>query len=95
MHSTNGDAPKTCSTVTPHLERLEQAHGDLHAPALAVADAVHAPLRVNVKHLHQLGAAHGVAAGRGAQHLQRGEVALQSDDEQPCVNDVPNGFKVP
>ncbi len=41
--------PMRC--LRAHLEGLEQAHANLHAPPLALRHHVHAPRRVNVQHL--------------------------------------------
>lgn len=66
-----------------------EAHGELHAAALAVADGAHAPARVDVEHADQL-----VAAGRvrvatdAAQQLDDANVGPHDGIEHPLQPQV-------
>lgn len=72
----------------------QQAHGELHAPPLPVADRVHAPARVNVQEGDELVAprGEGVAANGGE---QRGDVDVGAHDgvEDPFGAEVRDAFE--
>ena len=61
---------------TACLEGLQEAHEQLDAPPLAVADQVHAPVQVDVQHIQQLGLALGVDIRQAIDHLGNREVSL-------------------
>lgn len=72
-----------------HRPRTHQAHGQLHAAALAVAHGAHAPGRVDVQHVHELVAARGVGiAADGAQELVDANVGAHDGVEDPLEPQV-------
>jgi len=60
-----------------NIKGLQQAKADLHPAPLSVRDSVHAPVRIDVKHLHELSSPHWIHARKTIQHFGSRKVTLK------------------
>jgi len=60
-----------------NIKGLQQAKADLYPAPLSVWDSVHAPVRIDVKHLHELSSPRWINARKTIQHFWCRKVTLK------------------
>ena len=72
--------------VDTHFVRLQQAHANLYSAALAIRDAVQAPLQVYIQQINELLSPVGVDVLHTVYHFTSCQVTLHR--LHPCISDV-------